>query len=79
MDAHSPVGGGGVAPHRMGPERDTAHCLRGRSTGVDQRGASRSADGGAQLTIAASWCVVLCNKGVLHLRARGHQEAPTRQ
>jgi hypothetical protein len=33
----------------------------------------------ARLTIAARWCIVLCNKGILHLGARGHQEAPVHQ
>jgi hypothetical protein len=28
---------------------------------------------------AARWCIVLCNKGILHLGARGHQEAPVHQ
>jgi hypothetical protein len=33
----------------------------------------------AQLTFAARWCSVSRNKGILHLGARGHQEAPVRQ
>jgi hypothetical protein len=51
----------------------------GQSTAVNHPGASRSAYRGAQLAIAASWCVVLCNKDTVHLGARGHQEAPVRQ
>jgi hypothetical protein len=71
--------GGGVAPHRKGPERDPTHCLRGIGGSRSTKSFYESPIEVAQLTIAARWCIVLCNKGILHLGARGHQEAPVRQ
>ena len=77
----------------MGPEARERGPTQGMSTGDRRESINEEPVGarlwsyrGAQLTTsplqrvgAALRVVVLCNKGVLHLGVRGHQEAPVRQ
>jgi hypothetical protein len=39
----------------------------------------KDGDSEVACAIAARWCIVLCDKGILHLGARGHREAPVHQ